>query len=515
MEIAGRYRLEHVLGGGGFGKVWRAVDLLRDRPVAVKVLHPEVAATSPVWLSKFRQEARIAARLKHPSITTVDDFGEYCGQWYLVMEFLEGVSLEREIAEHPEGLMFARAHALGAQVADGLATSHELGIVHRDLKPSNVMVLDGDHVKICDFGIAHIADASATHTLSGQAAGTPTYMAPEQWLGQAVDQRTDLYAFGGLLYALLTGRPPFPGPSTPALMGQHLNMTPIPPSEIRPDIPAAMDQLVLGLLAKEPSQCPEQAADVLSSLHRMIGLHTPTSQEQVRSSIRSAQFGATAQLLPPSSPFLSGDQAKERPRRRWSRRALLATAAAAIVAVSVPLTFVIDPAGSRKDTGAKTSDGTSKEVGGIAPNGADIGNRPDPGTSSGSGIILDFGKTYVYSDKLTVRIGKPERITPTAFAAVSMKTKYYVMFAITVTNRTSKPYSPSSFYATLQNANREMQQVFDSGRPDKYMLSGNPNTSLLPGREVAWSIAFGVNDPNDLILEIAADSNRGKVIFKT
>lgn len=495
--------------------MWRAVDLLRDRPVAVKVLHAEVAATSPVWLSKFRQEARIAVRLKHPSITTVDDFGEYGGQWYMVMEFLEGVSLEQEIAENPGGLMLARAHALGAQVADGLATAHERGIVHRDLKPSNVMLLDGDRVKICDFGIAHIADASATHTISGQAAGTPTYMAPEQWLGQAVDQRTDLYAFGGLLYALLTGRPPFPGPSTPALMGQHLNMTPIPPSAIRPEIPAAMDQLVLGLLAKEASQRPERAADVLSSLHRMIGLHTPTSQEQVRSSIRSAQMGATVQLLPQASPSLAGDQANEHPGRRWSRRALLATAAAAVAAVSVPLAFVIDPAGSGKDASAKASDGDAKEVRGIVPNGADIENRPEPSPLSSSGLILDFGETYVYPDKLSVRIGKPERITPTAFAAVPIKTKYYVMFAITVTNRTSKPFSPSSFFATLQSANREMQEIFDSGQPDKYMLSGSPNTSLLPGREVAWSIGFGVDDPDDLILEIAAGPDRGKVIFKT
>ncbi|GGQ38847.1 serine/threonine protein kinase [Actinomadura coerulea] len=271
LRIAGRYRLERAVGGGGFGQVWRAADLLRDRPVAVKFLHRDVAASGPVWLSKFRQEAKIAARLSHPNIAAVDDFGEYDGQWYLVMEFLQGRDLAEEIAAHPEGLAVRRALVLAAQIADGLAAAHEHRIVHRDIKPANLMLLQGDRVKICDFGIAHIVEASASHTLGGQA-GTPRFMAPEQWRGDPVDDRTDLYAFGGILYVMLTGRTAFHGPSLSAFMGQHLNAAPAPPSTTRPEIPEALDRLVLEMLAKDPDQRPARAADILARLRDIGGL---------------------------------------------------------------------------------------------------------------------------------------------------------------------------------------------------------------------------------------------------
>ncbi|MEU6745322.1 serine/threonine-protein kinase [Spirillospora sp. NPDC046719] len=266
LRIAGRYRLERALGGGGFGQVWQAVDLLRDRDVAVKFLHRDVAASGPVWLSKFRQEAKIAVRLNHRNITAVDDFGEYEGQWYLVMEFLRGKDLAEEMAGHPHGLPVPRAVTLAARIAEGLAAAHEHGVVHRDLKPANLMLLDGDQVEICDFGIAHIAEASAAHTLHGRKAGTPAYMAPEQWRGDPVDDRTDLYAFGGILYVLLTGHPVFRGPSVDAFMGQHLNAEPAAPSTDRPEIPEALNRLVLDLLAKEPGRRPGSAEEVLASL---------------------------------------------------------------------------------------------------------------------------------------------------------------------------------------------------------------------------------------------------------
>ncbi|WP_106396429.1 WD40 repeat domain-containing serine/threonine protein kinase [Actinocorallia populi] len=270
LELAGRYRLVRSVGRGGFGEVWAADDLLLDRSVAVKFLYREVVSKSPVWLSKFKQEARIAARLDHPGITAVDNVGEYDGQWYLVMEFLPGRDLARELESHPSGLPVDRALDLGAQVAEALAAAHGHGIVHRDLKPGNLMLLDGDRVKICDFGIARIAEATATHTLNGTVTGTPAFMAPEQWLGGAVDHRTDLYALGGILYALLTGGTPFPGPSVPALMGQHLHVPPTPPGEARAGIPAEADRLVLDLLAKDPDRRPASAARVGEALRAVI-----------------------------------------------------------------------------------------------------------------------------------------------------------------------------------------------------------------------------------------------------
>ncbi|ROO87287.1 serine/threonine protein kinase [Actinocorallia herbida] len=255
LEIAGRYRVEEKLGQGAFGEVWTAEDLLRERRVAVKFLHRHVADSEPLWLSKFRQEARIAVRLNHPGVTSVEDFGEYDGQWHLVMELLDGRDLGREIAGHPQGLEPGRAVRLVEQVVRALRAAHEHGIVHRDLKPGNLMLLAGDRIKICDFGIAHIAEATASHSIDGRQVGTPAYMAPEQWLGQPVDHRTDLYAVGAILHTLLTGAPPFPGPTVTAFMGQHLTLP--PPPVTHSDIPARLSDLIQNLLHKDPADRPD------------------------------------------------------------------------------------------------------------------------------------------------------------------------------------------------------------------------------------------------------------------
>ncbi|HEY8415299.1 MAG TPA: serine/threonine-protein kinase, partial [Thermaerobacter sp.] len=268
MEIAGRYRLARLLGGGAFGEVWKAADLLRDRPVAMKFLHRGISAGNPVVVSKFRQEAKIAARLQHPGITRVDDFGTHDGQWFLVMEFLHGRTLAAELTEHPKGLPMDRVLTLGVQLADALVTAHKMGVVHRDLKPANLMVTADDRLKVCDFGIARMADASTMHTFTGRV-GTPIYMAPEQWAGDPVDHRTDLYALGGILFTLLTGHPPFTSERLEGLMGQHLNAPPPHVRDERPDAPAALEELIVDLLAKKPDQRPEHTTDVLAHLRRI------------------------------------------------------------------------------------------------------------------------------------------------------------------------------------------------------------------------------------------------------
>lgn len=364
LRVAGRYRLERALGGGGFGQVWRAADLLRDRPVAVKFLHRDVAASGPVWLSKFRQEAKIAARLSHPNIAAVDDFGEYDGQWYLVMEFLQGRDLAEEIAAHPDGLAVRRVLVLAAQIADGLAAAHEHRIVHRDIKPANLMLLQGDRVKICDFGIAHIVEASASHTLEGQA-GTPRFMAPEQWLGDPVDGRTDLYAFGGILYVMLTGRTAFQGPSLSAFMGQHLNAAPAPPSTTRPEIPEALDRLVLELLAKDPDQRPAQAADILARLRDIGGL----PELPARPPVPRLDEPVAERRSPPERETLRTPFAPLIPRRTLKL--------ASFVVLTVVLLFVIariEQIGDTKFDVAFTLKGHRDDVGAVAfsPDGSKL-----------------------------------------------------------------------------------------------------------------------------------------------
>ena len=265
MQLAGRYLLERRLAHGGFAEVWRGADQLHGRPVAIKVLFPE-AAGAPQWLSKFRAEARIAARLAHPGITSVDDFGEYDGRWYLVMEFLEGHDLAVEIGRYPGGLPLERVRSFAAQIADALVAAHAHGVIHRDLKPGNVMVLANGLSKITDFGIARSPHATADQTIRGRVVGTPAYMAPEQWRGDEIDHRVDLYALGCILYALLTGRPPFTGDSVAALMGQHLSAVPGPVSALRPDVPPDLERLAHALLAKEAADRPADAAAVVAWL---------------------------------------------------------------------------------------------------------------------------------------------------------------------------------------------------------------------------------------------------------
>ena len=208
LKLSGRYALQALLGSGGMGEVWRGVDELLDRPVAVKVLRGYLA--DPELAGRFRREARIAARLQHPGITVVHDLGFDNGQLFIVMELLHGRDLAAMLAEALAGLPIEVAVSLTIQAAEALQAAHAGHVVHRDLKPANLFVLDSGRLKICDFGIAWAVD-NATHlTATGQVIGTPAYMSPEQCRGEQVDERSDLYSLGCVLYELLTGQPAIP-----------------------------------------------------------------------------------------------------------------------------------------------------------------------------------------------------------------------------------------------------------------------------------------------------------------
>ena len=272
LRLCGRYALQALLGSGGMGEVWRAVDEHLDRPVAVKILRAHLA--DPELAGRFRREARIAARLQHPGITVVHDVGSDNGQLFIVMELLHGRDLAAIVAEAPAGLPIDVAVSLTIQAAEALQVAHAGHVVHRDLKPANLFVLDGGQLKICDFGIAWAVDSTARLTATGQTIGTPAYMSPEQCRGEQVDKRSDLYSLGCVLYALLTGQPPFAEGQPLAVMFQHLNTTPAAPLSLRPDVPAELDHLVLELLAKDPTCRPADARYVIASLQALR--YTPT-----------------------------------------------------------------------------------------------------------------------------------------------------------------------------------------------------------------------------------------------
>ncbi|WP_369145043.1 protein kinase [Streptomyces sp. R44] len=246
------------IGRGGMGEVWQATDEVLGRAVAVKLMLAQ--ATDPSAGDRFRLEAQTAARLSHPHVVGVFDFGTWDGKLFLVMELVEGDSLQGNPAD-PLVLTAERVAVVAAHAAAGLAAAHRQGVVHRDIKPGNLLVDAEGTVKLADFGIARfVDDPSAALTTTGQIVGTGLYLAPERALGQPASPASDVYSLGCVLYQLLTGRPPFRADTATALLYQHIDTAPVPPSRLGAALPAEFETYLLSLLAKQPEQRPSAQA---------------------------------------------------------------------------------------------------------------------------------------------------------------------------------------------------------------------------------------------------------------
>lgn len=270
-RFAGRFEVEAFLEEGGMGRVYRARQVGMDRAVALKVLLPELAADDEL-VKRFHREMRATTAIEHPNTVRVYDYGTAeDGQLFLALEFLEGRSLDDVIADDapmpPE-----RVAQIGRGIARALAAAHHHGIVHRDLKPENVMLVDrygrGDFVKVLDFGLARLTEGTEDEALTatGIRVGSPMYMAPEYVQEFVVTSQSDLYALGVLLYQLTTGRTPFRGRPY-ELLSKHVTEAPKPPSQYAP-VPAWLEELILKLLAKAPSDRPDGATAVVAWLER-------------------------------------------------------------------------------------------------------------------------------------------------------------------------------------------------------------------------------------------------------
>lgn len=264
-DLGGRYRLEASLGRGGTGEVFRARDLRLDRVVAVKMLHPWVAADEDAR-RRFRREATTLAQLRHPNIVQVLDFDDALPAPFLVQEHCGGGTLVRQAQAAP--LPWPEVAVIGLAIARGLAHAHAAGVTHRDLKPGNVLYGDDGQLRVADFGLADVLrrDASdTTLTMDGTRVGSPEYWAPEQAAGRQVTERADLYALGCMLYELATGSLPFEGSDRIEVGMRRMHEDPPPPSAFAPDLPPEAEALIMALLERAPERRP-RAEDVARML---------------------------------------------------------------------------------------------------------------------------------------------------------------------------------------------------------------------------------------------------------
>ncbi|XCB29114.1 Stk1 family PASTA domain-containing Ser/Thr kinase [Arcanobacterium hippocoleae] len=272
--LGSRYEVGDLIGRGGMAQVHLGYDTRLSRTVAIKVLRSDLAS-DPTFLARFRREAQSAAALNHPSIVAVYDTGEevvknHLGKNvslpYIVMEYVRGRTVSKFL-NNGEALPIQEAVQIIVGVLSALEYSHQEGIVHRDIKPGNIMLTKDGKVKVMDFGIARaVADSAATMTSTNSVVGTAQYLSPEQARGEVVDARSDLYSTGCLLYELLTGRPPFQGDSAVSVAYQHVSEAPKPASAIAPDIPNALDRVVMKSLAKRREDRYQSAAEMRSDL---------------------------------------------------------------------------------------------------------------------------------------------------------------------------------------------------------------------------------------------------------
>jgi len=300
--LADRYRLERELGAGGMATVYLAEDLKHHRPVAIKVLRPDLAAA--VGAGRFEDEVETAAKLHHPHIVPVYDSGEADGFLYYVMPLVEGQTLRERLLKD-ERIPVSDVVRILAEAADGLAYAHDHGLVHRDIKPENIMVA-GRHALLMDFGIAKaVRDAGArrSSTSLGLAMGTPEYMSPEQASGDPnLDHRADIYSLGVVGYELLTGKPPFAGGGTEQILTRHITQPPAPLAAQRPDVPPALAAVIMRALAKAPGERWQTAEAMGAQLEPMMnstsGQVTATrALATVRAPKRAALFAVGAVVV--------------------------------------------------------------------------------------------------------------------------------------------------------------------------------------------------------------------------
>ena len=310
-ETVGAYRIIEPLGQGGMATVFKAYHAALDRYVAIKVLHPAFKE-DPNFLSRFNREARIVAKLDHPNIVPIYDFAQDADTPYLVMRYVEGKTLKAILREGP--IPTERVFSIIRPALDGLAYAHAQGVLHRDIKPSNIMVANDEHVYLADFGLARIAKAGESTMSQDMLIGTPQYISPEQASGKPIDERSDIYSVGIVLYEMLTGRVPFSADTPYSVIHDHI-YTPLPlPTSINPNLPPNLERVLVKALDKDPAARYASANELSAAL----------DQARVAAPVvvsAPAQPGTTP--APASLPSLPEPATPPKPANHTRRNALI------------------------------------------------------------------------------------------------------------------------------------------------------------------------------------------------
>jgi eukaryotic-like serine/threonine-protein kinase len=407
---SGRYELTHLVARGGMAQVYRAMDRQLDRPVALKVLFPELSVDR-TFVERFRREAQSAANLSHPNIVPVFDWGEDDGTYFIVMEFVDGRPLSAVLRD-PDPMPPRQVASIGAGVAAALAFAHRHGVIHRDVKPGNVLLTPDGDVKVTDFGIARAVNTEESLTQTGAVMGTAAYFSPEQAEGKSVDSRSDIYSLGVVLYEMAAGRPPFTGDSPVAVASKHVRDAPPLPRELNPAVPVALEAVVMKAMAKNPDDRYASAEELRADLLRFAEGRPVEAGDPGLTSMMAA-VGATQAVpattgrtmaVPAGGVVPPPDDLSRRRRTRWLVLLLvLLLAALGVLAyflfhsllggdVTVP-NVVGQPVTQAQQTlhNDNLSVGTTKSV--VSPtvaSGTVLATDPRPGTSVSKNSSVDL-----------------------------------------------------------------------------------------------------------------------------